>query len=401
VCGTGELLADGYGETWPQWRGPQRDGSVTGNSWPDRLQGSALEQSWRVDLPPSYSGPIVSADNVYVTYTRDMKYEGVRALDRQSGKEVWSTEWEGAMEVAALGTSMGSWIRATPTYDGEQLFVAGMPDLLVCLDAKTGAERWRADFHKRYGTPLPELGFVCSPLVVDDRVYVQTADSFVSVDKRTGKSLWRCLERRDKGQGSYSSPDFGIIHGRPQLLVANIDAIAGVDPVAGDVLWKRVIDSYDQGCILAPVAYRGGVFTSTRASRTAYYPLTNRDGRFTITDGWKNKLVIYMSSPVVIGDYAYVHLKNGRFACVDLRSGKITWTSGRPFGEYCSMVWRKDRLLALTNEGQLLLIHANPDRFILADSRSISTAETWGHLAIAGQQIYIRERDAIAAYRWQ
>jgi hypothetical protein len=48
-----------------------------------------------------------------------------------------------------------------------------------------------------------------------------------------------------------------------------------------------------------------------------------------------------------------------------------------------------------------LLIDAVPDRFELIDSRTVSTEETWGHLAIAGKDIYIRERNAIAAYRWQ
>lgn len=406
ICGNGELLWAGDGEIWPQWRGPNRDGSVSSGSWPDDFRGSRLTQRWRVKLPPSYSGPVVSTNRVFVTYTRDKQYEGVRTFDRQTGKEVWKSEWKGAMKVAGLGTSMGSWIRATPAYDGKRLFVAGMPDVLVCLDPSTGARRWRADFHVRYGTPLPELGFVCSPLVVEDGVYVQAADSFVKVDKQTGKSLWRCLERREKGsqkmgQGSYSSPGFAVIQGRPQLLVANIDAIAGVDPSGGEVLWKRVLDSYDQGCILAPIVYGGGIFTSTRASRTGHYPLTYRKKQFAITDGWKNKLVIYMSSPIVVGDFAYAHLKNGRFACIDLRNGKINWISNRPFGKYCSMVWRKDRILALTNDGRLLLIHADPNRFVLADSRKISTEETWGHLAIAGQDIYIRERNAIAAYRWR
>lgn len=400
------MLCAGDGEAWPQWRGPNRDGGVRGESWPDSLQAPRLTRRWRVKLPPSYSGPVVVDDAVFVTFTRDKKYEGVRALDRQSGKKLWETEWEGAMEVAKLGTSMGSWIRATPAYDGDRLFVSGMPDLLVCLDATTGAVRWRADFHARYGTPLPELGFVCSPLVVGDGVYVQTADSFVKVDKKTGKSLWRCLERHEKGsqdmgQGSYSSPDFAVIHGRPQLLVADIDAIAGVDPSSGNVLWKRVLDSYDQGCILAPTVYGNGIFTSTRASRTGHYPLTYRDEQFSVTDGWKNKLTVYMSSPVVIGDFAYTHLKNGRFACTDLRDGKIKWISNRTFGKYCSMVWRKDRILALTDDGQLLLMQADPERFVLVDSRAISTEETWGHLAIAENHVYIRERHAIVVFRWK
>ena len=405
ICGSSRLVWAGEADTWSQWRGPNRDGSVSGGAWPDGLRGSKLTELWRVELPPSYSGPVVSSDRVFATYTRGKTHEGVRAFDRRNGKEVWKAEWKGAMKVAGLGTSMGSWIRATPAYDGKHLFVAGMPDLLVCLDSRTGGERWRADFHARYGTPLPELGFVCSPLVVDGGVYVQTADSFVKVDKQTGKSLWRCLVRRGKGsqkmgQGSYSSPDFAVIHGRPQLLVANIDAIAGVDPSGGKVLWQRVLDSYDQGCILAPIVYGGGIFTSTRASRTGHYPLKYDKKQFSLTDGWKNKLVIYMSSPVVVGDFAYAHLKNGRFACMDLRSGKVKWISNRPFGKYCSMAWHKDRVLALTNDGWLLLFRAVPDRFSLVDTRRISTTETWGHLAI-GENIYIRERNAIVAYRWR
>ena len=403
VCGAcaDGLLADGYSDSWPQWRGPDRDGRVSGDVWPDSLQGARLVQRWRIELPPSYSGPVVSRDTVFVTYTRDKKYEGVLAIDRQSGQEVWRSEWEGAMEVAPVGASMGSWIRATPNYDGESLFVAGMPDLLFCLDPKTGVERWRVDFRSRYGTPLPELGFVSSPLVIGSSVYVQAADSFVALDKKTGQSLWRCLIRDDVGQGSYSSPDFAVIQGRPQLLVANIDDIAGVDPATGDILWQKRLDSYDAGCILAPTAYRGGIYTSTRGSRSGYYPLTKREARFTIGEGWQNPLIIGMSSPIATGDYVYAHLKNGRFACTDLRSGKVNWRSNRTFGKYCSMVWRNDRILGLTNEGQLLLMQAVPDRFMLLDARTISEEETWGHLAIAGRQIYIRERNAIAAYRWQ
>ena len=397
----GTLLADGYSDSWPQWRGPTRDGKVTGAPWPTTLQGAHLNELWRIELGPSFSGPVVSKDKVFVTETTEKKYEVVRALHPKTGKEIWRARWESAMKVAEIGTSMGSWIRATPTYDSGDLFVAGMRDVLVCLDAETGAVRWRADFHARYGTPVPELGLVSSPLVVGDGAYVQAADSLVRVDRKTGKSAWRSLLRSDVGQGAYSSPAFAVIHGRPQLLVADIDDIAGVDPPTGKVLWKRTLDSYDQGCILAPVAYRGGIFMSTRTSRTGYYPLLNKEGQFTIGDGWKNKLVVYMSHPVVIGDHAYMHLKNGRMASVDLRSGGENWVSTRRFGKYCSMICREDRILALTNEGQLLLIHARPDRFVLVDSRTISAAETWGHLAMAGKQIYVRERDAIVAYRWE
>ena len=133
----------GSGATWQQWRGPARDGSVAGATWPDGLSAERLEQVWHVDLGPSYSGPIVTEKMVYVTETRDAKTEHVRALDRATGKQVWEATWEGAMTVPFFAASNGSWIRATPAYDpGEEggpgrLYVAGMRDVLVCLDADT------------------------------------------------------------------------------------------------------------------------------------------------------------------------------------------------------------------------------------------------------------------------
>jgi outer membrane protein assembly factor BamB len=401
VAHANALLADGAGETWPQWRGPSRNGMVTGTPWPDSLQDANLTQEWRFELGPSYAGAVVSLDKVFVTETREEKYEGVRAFDRQTGQEVWHAEWESAMKVAELGASMGSWIKATPAYDGASLIVAGMRDVLVSLDTETGRQRWQADFHTRYGTPIPEFGFICSPLVVEDGIYVQAADSFIRVDKKTGESVWRCLVRRDVGQGSYSSPDYAVIHGRPQLLVANIPAIAGVDPATGKLLWKRILDSYEQGCILTPIPFQSGIITSTRASQTGYYPLLLANGRFTIDVEWKNKSTIYMSAPIVIGTHLYAHLKNRHIACIDLENGRQKWVSKRRFGKYCSMIHRKNRILALTNEGELVLIHARPDQFDLVDSRVVSTEETWGHLAMAGKQIFIREHHAIAAYRWE
>jgi outer membrane protein assembly factor BamB len=60
--------ADPVPATWPQWRGPARDGFAAGPDWPDTLAGDALTQRWRVEeLGPSYSGPVVGADRVFIT----------------------------------------------------------------------------------------------------------------------------------------------------------------------------------------------------------------------------------------------------------------------------------------------------------------------------------------------
>ncbi|MCS6851872.1 MAG: hypothetical protein NZ700_11970 [Gemmataceae bacterium] len=92
-------------------------------------------------------------------------------------------------------------------------------------------------------------------------------------------------------------------------------------------------------------------------------------------------------------------MQNQRFTCINLATGERTWTSP-PFGKYCSLVAQKDRILALDQRGELLLLKANPRQFDLIDRRKVSDEETWAHLAVCGDQLFVRELNALAAYRW-
>src|SRR5262245_7396940 len=100
---------------WPQWRGPTRDGHVpAGAFWPDKLDKDHLTLRWRVELGPSYSGPVVVADRVFVTETLDEKEEVVQALDRDTGKERWVARWPGSLRVPDYARENGNWMRSTP-----------------------------------------------------------------------------------------------------------------------------------------------------------------------------------------------------------------------------------------------------------------------------------------------
>ncbi len=125
----------------------------------------------------------MAENRVFVAETKEKSTEIVRAIDRETGRELWKAEWPGAMSVPFMAKRNGDWIRSTPACDGQSLFVAGMRDVLVCLDAKTGKERWRIDFVEQFNAPLPDFGFVCSPLVVGDFVYVQAGAGFCKLDK--------------------------------------------------------------------------------------------------------------------------------------------------------------------------------------------------------------------------
>ena len=253
---------------WSQWRGPSRDGFVgpvaAEKPWPDGLDESRLEKLWRSDLGPSYSGPVIAGNAVIVTETRDKKTEHVRALDRATGKELWQASWEGAMTVPFFAAANGSWIRATPCVDEGRIYVAGMRDVLVCLDAANGREVWRVDFTKELESPLPAFGFVSSPLVSGDHVFVQAGSGFVKLEKATGKVVWRVLDDGGGMMGSaFSSPFPAVIGGVPQMLVQTREQLAGVDPEKGTVLWKTKVEAFRGMNIVTPTVHEGKVFTTS------------------------------------------------------------------------------------------------------------------------------------------
>ena len=96
-----------------------------------------------------------------------------------------------------------------------------------------------------------------------------------------------------------------------------------------------------------------------------------------------------MSSPVVIDDYVYMHLGNTRVECIDLKSSRSTWRSERRFGKHWSMVWRDDQILALDSDDVLFLMVANPKCFELRSERIIAEQETWGYLAVSGNDLFV------------
>ena len=401
------VQAEDQSATWPQWRGPTRDGNAAITpTWPDRLDESTLVKKWRVDLGPSYSGPIVSEDRVFVTETRDKQTEVVQALSRATGKVLWTVDWPGAMSVPFFAWENGSWIRATPAYDGESLFVAGMRDVLVCLDAKSGQERWRVDFVERFKTPLPAFGFASSPLVDGEFVYVQAGGAFVKLNKRTGETVWRVLEDGGGMNGSaFSSPFKATIAGQSQLLVQTRTRLAGIDEATGRELWGREIEAFRGMNILTPVVSGDSIFTSSYGGKAWLFDLSQKTLRsgtepgWALTQRWENKTQGYMSTPVVIEGHIYTHLKNQRFACIDLATGQERWIT-KPFGKYWSLVAQGQRILALDERGELLLIEANPEKFEVIDRRTVSESPTWAHLAVCGDELYVRDLKGLTVYRW-
>ncbi len=395
VASAGELLPT----DWPQWRGPTRNSQVIGKRWPDSLDKNHLELSWEVEQGPSYSGPIVVGDRVFTTETDKRKTEVVYAYDKTTGDELWRTEWEGAMKVPFFAASNGSWIRATPACDGETIYVAGMCDVLYALDCVTGNIRWNVDFKKRFDSPMPAFGFASSPLVHGNAIFVQAGGGFVKLNKTTGETIWRVANDGGGMFGSaFSSPIITTLQNNKILLVQTRKSLKGINPVTGDEVWSQDIEAFRGMNILTPTVHNETIFTSAHSGHSQLWRYT--DQSTSLEQIWSGKSQAYMSSPVVVANYIYLHLRNQRIVCINLETGEEAWRT-TPFGKYQSMAVLDDKILVLDESGELLLFSANPKEFNLIDRRRVAENDTWGHIAISKNQIFIRRLDGLAVYNWK
>ena len=386
---------------WPQWRGPNRDGFLPKDApWPAKISEGSLTQSWRVELGKGYPGPIVS-DQLVFTIESMENQESVKAFDRKSGKLAWSVEWDGKMKVPFFAAKNGSWVRSTPAFDGENLFVCGMRDVLHSIHAKTGKINWKVDFVERYDTPLPAFGMVCSPLIEGDHLYIQAGSGFVKLDKKTGKSIWRTLTDKGGMFGSaFSSPVIKEINGVKQLVVQTRTDLAGVDPQSGKKLWSKPIKAFRGMNILTPTILDNQIFTSSYGGKSLMLDIQKTGDKQSVQLAWENKQEGYMSGPIMIDGFCYIHLKKQRITCLDMKNGETKWISSESFGKYMSMVSNGKEILALDESGILYLIKPSPEKLIILEKRTISESPTWAHLALSGNQLFVRELEALACYSW-
>lgn len=387
---------------WPQWRGPARDGTLKGVTLPKTIGGEALKRVWRVDLAPGYSGPVISGDTIFTTETENRETEIVRALSLKTGQEIWRASWPGSMSVPFFAKANGDWIRATPACDGERVYVAGMCDVLVCLDVATGKELWRYDFVKELETPLPAFGFASSPLLDGDAVFVQAGAGTCKLDKRTGKLLWRSLTDQGGMFGSaFSSPVIATLGGKRQLVVQSRTQLAGLSLDKGTELWSQKVEAFRGMNILTPAVHDGGVFTSTYGGETAMFGISaSGDDGFGVTKKWALKLQGYMTSPVFMNGMAIELNRDQRLVAVDLDDGSKLWEIKDKFGKYWSLVTDGTKVLALDQKGELLLFKPTRDDWNLIDRIKVSEEESWAHLAVVDGRIFIRDLKGLTAWAW-
>ena len=389
-------VSPGRPADFPEYRGRNRDGVVTGpplaRDWkahPPRLQ-------WRQPVGGGYAGFAV-AGNAAVTIEQRGNQEAVVCYDTGTGRERWTRSCP-ALFTETMG---GPGPRATPTIAGDTVFSLGATGKFVCLELPTGKVRWEADILK--DNDNLHWGMSGSPLVYDTVVIVnpgaQTGKAkgraLVAYDRASGREVWTS----GTTQAGYSSPMLATLAGRRQILVFDGEELGGYDADGGAKLWRFPWGETLNGInVCQPVVLEGDrVFISAGYGiGCAMVRVTKADGQWKAEQLWRNKaLKCKFSSPVVYEGFLY-GLDEGVLTCVDAKSGERRWKDRR-YG-HGQLLRTHDLLLILGEEGQLALVPATPHRFTELGRIDALAGKTWNYLALADGKAYVRNHREMACY---
>jgi outer membrane protein assembly factor BamB len=194
---------------WPQWQGPDRTAhsKETGllKEWPKA--GPSL--AWKVKgLGGGDSTPSIAAGRIYGMSHRGAD-EIVWALSEKDGKEVWAVRIAPAQPQNWPQSKEGP--SATPTVDGDKLYVMGLAGNVACLQVADGKVVWQRSLVADFKGRAPMWSFRESPLVDGDKLICTPGGegaTMVALNKRTGETLWKGAvpDRASGGQNQNRGP---------------------------------------------------------------------------------------------------------------------------------------------------------------------------------------------------
>jgi outer membrane protein assembly factor BamB len=384
---------------WPQWRGPNRDGlvaaAVVPAVWPDKPS-----VKWTQPLGEGYSSPVVDAGRVFV-HSRTDPDEVVIAFEISTGKQIWAADYPSTFTKNKYAASMAKGPFSTPLVADGRVFTLGTSAVLSAFDAATGALKWRKDWSKEIDTSRLFTGTAMSPIIDSGRLIVHVGDDDAgavrALDPATGDEKWNL-----PGHGpGYASPIVSVVDGVRQLVTMTDKAVIGLEVSSGKLLWTIPFpDEWNENIVTPAVAGDVLVVSGTRKG-TFGYRLARNGGEWSPREVWHNTdLPMYMSSPVVDGRFVYGFgsKRKGQLFCLDAQTGTAQWTTEGRGGTNAALQMAGPNLIALTTDGELLVVRRTPDKYDELRRYKVADAQTWAQPVLVPGGILIRDAKVLTLW---
>jgi outer membrane protein assembly factor BamB len=405
LCGllTLGLAASLSAADWPQYRGPDQTGSSAESvtlAWP----AGGPKVLWKLPTQNGFSSFAVSGGRVFTQVNRDLGGEAREiclALDAVTGKELWAAdvdkgEYMSGGNAGAKGNNGGDGPRSTPTVHDGLVYVFNQNMVLAAFDEKSGRPLWKKDVMADYAGRSIAWRAAASPVIDGDLVFVAgggAGQSLVAFHKKTGQLAWKAFDEKT----THATPVATTILGRRQVIFFMQSGLLSVDPRDGKELWrfpfKYAVSSAASPVVCGDIVYcSAGYNVGGGACR-----ITKQGDGFSATELWKiagnQQVPNHWSTPVckdgyLYGMFSFKKFGTGPLKCVKLATGEVQWEQAG-FGAG-NVILVGDKLLALTDDGNLVVVEAAPAAYKeLARTKAV-TGKCWSTPALSDGRIYVR-----------
>ena len=379
---------------WPQFLGPARDGTAPDARVADAWPPGGPPVRWSKKVGQGFSGPVVAGGSV-VLFHRVGDEAVVECLDATSGEPKWASKYPTAYR-DDFGFDEGP--RATPAVAAGRVYAFGAEGVLTCWNFADGAKRWSVDTNAAFKPGKGFFGGACSPLVEGDVVVLNVGGrngaGVVAFSCDDGAVRWKATN----DEAGYASPVAATVNGRRLVLSFNREGLVGLDPADGAERFRFRWRSRSDASVNAatPLVIGDAVFLSASYGTGA---VLLRVGDGPPREVWSGDDVLsnHYATSVHHGGYLYGfdgrQEQTPRLRCVEAATGKVRWTQ-EDFGAG-TLIAAGDRLLILTEKGELVVAPATPDGFKPAPRATILASECRAHPALSRGLLYARDRETL------
>jgi outer membrane protein assembly factor BamB len=423
-------------DNWPQWRGPNLDGT-TGETGLPTTWGTDSNVAWTLDIAESWTGatPIIWEDSIFLNVSYVQRAAERRGRGRGPGRGAAAAD-EGAsqepdsfnVELWRVDRESGSliWKRflsdndhqerkqnmssPSPVTDGEHVWAMTGTGWLRAFDFD-GNELWARNISDDYWSFGLNWGFASSPLLHEDALYVQVLHGMrtddpsyvLRIDKATGETVWMVQRPTDaiaESPDSYTTPALLQYDGRTEIVITGGDVVTGHDPETGEELWRadglNPRNNRNYRIVASPLIVDDIIIAPTRVRPMLALKAGGRGDVTTSARLWSFDSGPDVPTPVSDGQLLYVVEDNGVMHALDVRTGEPVYSDQRiePGTYSASPILADGKIYATSEDGVTTVVRAGPQFEILAtnalDGYTLSTpAIAYGHIYIrAGEKLY-------------